>query len=554
MSHRGVWRWLQAGVGLLAICAMTAIGAAGENAGPKLDETPGAVAPDANLPAPAPWPVLRYERPLRMLAVAGKRQPVTDLQRIARRMRSRIEFRYTGGRDVGMAIYHVNDKWIEPKENPTAEELSAYSIEVVREALRVLPDGRPPADVIFCTMLDDANLLESVKAGAVLVSCGNVYPDEKSPFAAEWPAKPGKRNSWMSGGATRPEIAPEGFGAVLAGLPLERLAGHNWVPIPEATPGSVALSAGESGTVLVRRVGKGVIVFSPNGPISRLHAAIETMGRKYDHDEIWLRLWDQCLYELVQGASAIPAYTDLRPGAESAAPGQEYVLAGKIVNRTAAPQLAVSVHATTPRGQVVFAKEELLDVPAGSEQAYEVRVPVPDEWAAGLYPVYLTVGDPAAKKQLHQSMQFVPVAGSIAMTLTSAKPGYRLGEEARLTLSASSKRPWSGTLSFGIYDFRGRLLHTTSQEATLDETSRSFTFSYQLADHGVRVDALWAQVVARQDGRDWGRAEAKFYKYEPWNMRNEYQWSTRCPTTCSTGARGRASRARRRRSCRGRCG
>jgi hypothetical protein len=54
-----------------------------------------------------------------------------------------------------------------------------------------------------------------------------------------------------------------------------------------------------------------------------------------------------------------------------------------------------------------------------------------------------------------------------------------------------------------------------------------------MADHGVRVDTLWAEVVARKDGREWGRAEARIYKYEPWSMRNEYQWSTWAGTACA---------------------
>jgi hypothetical protein len=38
---------------------------------PKLEDLPGPVVDPANLPAPAQWPVPRYDRPLRMLAVSG---------------------------------------------------------------------------------------------------------------------------------------------------------------------------------------------------------------------------------------------------------------------------------------------------------------------------------------------------------------------------------------------------------------------------------------------------------------------------------------------------
>jgi len=497
--------------------------------GPALDDVPGPVIDQSGLPAPAQWPVVRYDRSLRMLAVVGKGS-LAPWQRVARRMRSTIEFRYVG--QAGDAIYHVNDKWIEPKNNPTADELNAYVAKVAAESLAP-KNGQPPADVIFSGMVSDEGLLASVKAGAVLVTCGNVYPGEKACFAPEWPARPTPRNSWMSGGAQRVYGEP-----ALAGLPVQWLAGHTWIPIAEPTDGSAALATGETGAVFTRKVGKGAIIFVPTGLISRFYAAITKFGRVYDHDEIWLRLWDQLLYETVRGADALPAFADLQPGAKEAPLGQDYVLPGKLVNRKAPARLTVSVHVTTPRGTVVYSKEEIIDLAANTEKTYEVRVPVAAEWPAGMYPVCLTIGDPAAKKQLHQAMEFIPVTGQLQLTLVSAKKGYRLGEDAKFTLTASGAAPWSGTLCFGVYDFRGRLLAVDSQPINLETTDpRQFTFSCRMADHGVRADAFWAEVVARKDGgngaaQDWARAEVKFYKYEPWSMRDEYQWSTWAGIAC----------------------
>jgi len=272
----------------------------------------------------------------------------------------------------------------------------------------------------------------------------------------------------------------------------------------------------------------------PTGPISRYYETTVLFGRKYDHDDIWLRLWDQLLSEMVRGADAIPAFSDLQPGAKEAAPGQVYVLPGRILNRTARGPLAVSVHVMTPRGAVVHSSSETVEVPAGKTKPYEVRVPVAADWPAGPYAVYLTVGDPVAKKQIHQSLEFIPVTGQLHLELKSDKKGYRLGEEAKLTLTASSGAPWDGTLSFGVYDFRGRLLAATNQPAALAAKSpKQFTFRAVVADHGVRVDTLWVEVVARKDSREWARAEAKIYKYEPWNMRNEYQWSTWASMACA---------------------
>jgi len=382
-------------------------------------------------------------------------------------------------------------------------------------------------------MVADEGLLASVKAGAVLVTCGSVYPDEKACFAPEWPARPTPRNSWMSGGAQR--VYGE---AALAGLPVQWLAGHTWIPIAEATEGSTALATGETGAVFTRKVGKGAIIFAPTGLISRYYAAITKFGRTYDHDEIWLRLWDQLLYETVRGADALPAFADLQPGAKEAPPGQDYVLAGKLVNRKASARLAVSVHVTTPRGKMVYSKEETVNLAPGTEKTYEVRVPIAAEWPAGMYPVYLTIGDPAAKKQLHQAMEFIPVSGELQLTLVSEKKGYRLGEDAKFTLTASCQGPWSGTLCFGVYGFHGRLLAVENRPITLETTGpRQFTFICRMADQGVRADAFRAEVVARKDGangamQDWGRAEVKFCKYEPWSMRNEYQWSTWAGIAC----------------------
>ena len=124
------------------------------------------------------------------------------------------------------------------------------------------------------------------------------------------------------------------------------------------------------------------------------------------------------------------------------------------------------------------------------------------DWPAGLYPVYLTVGDPAAQEQFHQSLEFIPIAGQLRLELKSDKKGYRLGEQANFTLTGSSGAPWDGTLSFGVYDFRGRLLATANQPAAFRTSQpQQFEFRATMADHGVRVDTLWAEVVARKGAR-----------------------------------------------------
>ena len=201
--------------------------------GPQLDPVPGPAITSANLPAPATWPILRYERPLRILAILSKRQSTAPLQRIARRMRASLEIRYVGGGDDR---YHVNDKWIEPKGDPTKDELLEFGTRLVLDATSFEGD-RPPYDVIFCNWnLEDptlqANLIKFMNAGGVLAACGSVYPKVESPLGRLWPAKPTPRNSWMGGGATRTDARE------LAGVPVQYLAGHTWIPIPEAAEGA----------------------------------------------------------------------------------------------------------------------------------------------------------------------------------------------------------------------------------------------------------------------------------------------------------------------------
>ncbi len=512
----------------------TAVAAAAQEVplpGPALDPVPGPSLTSSGLPAPATWPALRHDRPLRLLVLTAKTESTGVYQRIARRLRATWEVRYLGGGDD---IYHVNDKWIEPQANPTGKELEAYTRKVILDTANAAA-AKKQYDVVFWglpQLLQEADFQQAflglLQAGTVIIVTGSYYPTANSPLAPVWPAQPGKRgNSWMSGGAERTE------GPELAGLPLERLAGHTWIPIAEATEGSTALATGESGALFLRQVGRGAILFCPTGPISKRWDALNALGRKYDHDEIWLRLWDQALHTIIGGADAIPAYADLRPGEKEALPGADYVVPGKLVNRAWTGPLAVSVHVTTPRGKVVWGKEETVPLPAGQEQPYELRVPVAPSWPAGLYPVYLTVGDVKSKRQFHQALQYIPVSGSLNLILAADKRGYEVGETARFDLTASSRAPWQGNLTFGIYDFRGRLLAAEVRPVSLTETPQDLDFTWKVADHGVRDCVYWAQVAAVQGPQEWGRAETKLYNYDRWSMRNEMQWSTWAGIACS---------------------
>jgi hypothetical protein len=50
--------------------------------GPQLDDVPGPVVAASGRPAPATWPALRHELPLRMLVVLWKGQSVESFRRI----------------------------------------------------------------------------------------------------------------------------------------------------------------------------------------------------------------------------------------------------------------------------------------------------------------------------------------------------------------------------------------------------------------------------------------------------------------------------------------
>jgi len=496
-------------------------------AGPALEDAPGPVIDSANLPPPARWPALRHDRPLRLLAIMSRQAYGTPMQLVARRLHAPLETRFYSLCAHYGADIHVLDFW-EQRSNPTSEELKAHKRTLVSDAITLRDDGSPPFDAIFVldlAILKDTELqgklLACANAGGIVVICGSAYPAADTPLGAVWPVTPAPNNAclWMSQGSQRAD------GPELSGLPLERLAGHTWIPIPKVAEGAVALSDGQSGSVYSRAVGKGRLLFVPTGPISRVWNAIGENGRRYDHDGIWLRLWDNLLHELARGQQAFPAYSDLRAGAEAAPPAAEYVLPGKIVNRAWRGPLALSVHVTTPRGIVVYRREEALTLAAGETKDYAVRVPVAESWAAGLYPVCLTIGDPDGRKQIHQSMQLIPVAGSVELSLASAKRGYRLGEDASFTATLSGKAGWAGTLCFAIYDFRGRLLAFDEKPVNAGEQMQEIAFTWRMADHGVKVDTLWAAVAAACDGQECARAEVVFYRYEPWSMRNEYQWS-----------------------------
>jgi hypothetical protein len=503
--------------------------------GPQLDDVPGPIVAVSGLPAPATWPALRHERPLRLLVVSWKGQSVEPFRRIGRRLRALVEYRHvsTGGDEQ----YHVHDAWIEPHGSPTRDEIKEHSI---RDAIAAVATvgGKPAYDVIICSgspadILDNlefqANLLAHVREGGTLVVCGPVYPKEPSPLASAWPVRPRQGNTWHSHGSRRTDSLS------LAGVPTHKLTGHNWMPMSEPAADAQALSTGESGATFLRQLGRGNLIVIPTGAMSRLWNSVTVIGRKYDHDDIWLRLWDHLLYDTVRGAAAFPVVSDLGSGAKEAPAGKEYVLPARLVNRSKAARAAraaLSVHVTDPRGRVLFVREETVDLVAMQKKSFDVRVPVGAEWGDGLYPVYLTVGDPAAQRQWHQSLEHIPVRGQLTLSLAPDRKGYRLGEDAVVTLSASSREPWQGELRFGVYDFRGRLLGVDRRQVSLTAKEQQLQFRYKFVDHGVRADSLWAQVSARQAGKEWGRAETKLYRQERWSPRNEYQWSTWAGIAC----------------------
>ena len=73
-----------------------------------LEQVPVPVSADRDLPDPARWPVLRYQRPLQILVIADKNQSLAAYRRIALRLRSRVDYCYAGVND--QVEYHVNDK------------------------------------------------------------------------------------------------------------------------------------------------------------------------------------------------------------------------------------------------------------------------------------------------------------------------------------------------------------------------------------------------------------------------------------------------------------
>ncbi len=506
--------------------------------GPQLEPVFSPTNSTAGLPAPACWPVLRYERPLRCLVQLSKTGGswVSRYERVTRRLRASLDVQYTD--DAGFDVYHVFDKWndIEPKGHPTEAEVTRRALGEMEKAI-ARRNGHSPYDVVFLdspqTVLRDTalqeKLLEFVRSGGILVVCAQTPPAADAPLGKVWPARPAARGASSApnfGGLQRAD------GPELSGIPVHRLRSSDRRPRMTPANGATQLSSGV-GAIYLRKVCQGAILVVPMGPISLSEQQLEAGGGGYDQDDIWLRLWDQLLYTLAGGTQAIPAYTDLKPGKSEAPAGQDYVLPARLVNRSCRDRLALSIHVTTPHGHVVYAHEETSLLQPGAERSFQVRVPVARQWAAGLYPVYVTVGDAKTKRQLQQSLEYVPVTGVVHLHLASSQLGYRLGEDAHFALTASASAPWNGSLRFGVFDFRGRLLAMREKAVQLNAEAQRLPFSYHVVDDGVRADTLWARVLATRRGQTYARAEAKFYEYDPWSMRNEYQWSTWAAMVCA---------------------
>ena len=195
---------LRIAIVLWACCVWAAAGTAAAPRGPELDEVPGPVIDPDHMPEPATWPVVRYQRPLRLTAILGKGESAAAYERIARRLRASLEIRYLA---AGDDRYHVNDKWIEPSGDPTMEELIAESRKIAFRSIEPV-DGRWPCDVLFCNHeLNDPALqellLRFLDSGGVLVVCGSVYPAPAGRLGRCWPATATPNNSWMTDGARR---------------------------------------------------------------------------------------------------------------------------------------------------------------------------------------------------------------------------------------------------------------------------------------------------------------------------------------------------------------
>jgi hypothetical protein len=204
----------------------------------------------------------------------------------------------------------------------------------------------------------------------------------------------------------------------------------------------------------------------------------------------------------------------------------------RVTNRGHSGALAASVHVVSPQDEVVYKADIPLAVAAGTSQVVSVTVPVDASWGLGLYPAYFTAGDPAAGRQFHQAMTWLAVPGSLGLCLTPAQLGWPTGGEAAFTVAVSNAAPWEGVLRFGVYDFRGRLLGAEERAVRLAPGTNAAAFAWRVADHGVRVDTYRAVVSAVREGREWARAEAQFFRYDRWDMRNEYQWSVWAGLAC----------------------
>jgi len=478
-QSKRLWRWRSSRLapgalfGLLLHIAPLLSGEdpAGFEYVPSLENIPSPAAVSDNLPLPATWPAMRHDRRLRLLLIIHNWwHAASAYQRIARRCGAALDLVVLGDiRDDISTLAHTNDQWIEAREQPSVTEVTEQAERMCKEALA---DASSRYDVIFCSS-PRPDLLPFVEQGGIWVICGNVVPPADSPLLAHWPAKPSDKNSWHHGGSQRSDAAE------VAGLPLHKLSSHQWHGIYEPAEGSLALASGEAGAAFLRRIKKGAILLVPTGPISRTWDAVERLHRAYDHDEIWLRFWDQVLHALTAGEKALPLVADLALNETEATAGKEHLLPGKIINRAPHKQkVAIASHVVSARGRVVYAgetQETILE--PGESREWPVRIPVAADWPSGQYAAYLTIADPAAKKQIHQACEIFAVNSAVKITLASQKPGYRLGEKAAFAVTASAALPWQGEIRWAIHDFRGRLLGCGAIPCELGNDAKNFDFS-----------------------------------------------------------------------------
>jgi len=175
-----------------------------------------------------------------------------------------------------------------------------------------------------------------------------------------------------------------------------------------------------------------------------------------------------------------------------------------------------------------MAQSETLVLKKGERKtvAFETTVELP--YSDPYVLVRARVLDPTGRKFLSESAAWLPYSHEIPLKVKTDKKSYVPGERLEVTVTAS-KEAAVGEHAATLYlvDHAGRALQKADGKLAV-AAGQPGTWPSQLPmpDWGPKfVGSYWLTAVARREGRIVGTATVQILLDQPWNMREQFQWS-----------------------------